>query len=134
MTNPPWVNLVEADTHARLLIEALRRWYCFAVRRDNRKLSALEYAWLGLGTRNTGYGRLERFGLMRIAPGVADNSPHLSWWSVTPRGGLILRRWIRQGFWVPPSSYERVVHRRDPALRPMIPRSYLRTPKESLHG
>lgn len=56
---------------------------------------------------------------------VSDNAPHTSWWRLTPRGALIVRRWIREGFTVP--SYE-VEHRRDPPRRPLIPASYLRTP------
>ena len=117
--------MVPADDHVDCLVEALRRWLCFSVRRDNKKPRDMTTAWTGLGSRNHGYGRMERFGLMRIAPGTSDNAPHDSWWSLTDKGAAIVRRWMSEGFGV--GDGYAVVHKSDLDRRPMIDRADLRS-------
>jgi hypothetical protein len=80
-----------------LLCEALRRFECFAVRRDGRKWTPddLLRAWTGLGTRSE-YRPVIDAGLMQIASCTAPRC--IGWWSLTETGAEIVLAWHEAGF------------------------------------
>lgn len=83
-----------------LLCEALRRFECFAVRRDHRQwaIEDLLRAWTGLGTAAE-YRPVIDAGLMR---GAACTSPPArgcpGWWSLTEAGAQIVLAWHEAGY------------------------------------
>jgi hypothetical protein len=82
----------------RMLCEALRRFECFAVRRDGKKwkLADLQRAWTGLGPRSW-YKSAVDGGYMRIL----DNgyAPRVScWWLLTEAGAKIVLHWHKSGY------------------------------------
>jgi len=88
------------NTQHALLCEALRRFECFAVRRDGRKWTPtdLQRAWTGLGTRSE-YRPAIDAGLMRGAPCTSPPAPGcMGWWSLTETGAQIVLAWHEAGF------------------------------------
>lgn len=84
----------------KLLVEALRRFECFAVRRDGKKWTKedLMNAWIGLGTE-ADYRPTVEAGLMRIAVGASyPDRGCMGWWGLTERGANIIYRWHKRGF------------------------------------
>lgn len=82
------------------MAEALRRFECFAHRRDGHPwtVDAIRGAWIGLGFRSE-YGSLVSAGLMETAPGTTTPASHcMGWWSLTERGARIILAWHHQGY------------------------------------
>jgi len=79
------------------LVEALRRFECFAVRRDHLKwtLEDLQKAWTGLGSP-TSYKAVYEAGLMKPHDG---QMPHRrsGWWVLTERAAKIVLAWHNAG-------------------------------------
>ena len=83
-----------------LLCEALRRFECFAVRRDKCRWTPndLLRAWTGLGTRSE-YRPVIEAGLMRGAACTSSPAPRcIGWWSLTEAGAEIVLAWHKAGF------------------------------------
>lgn len=81
-----------------LLVEALRRFECFAHRQDDKpwEPEAMQEAWTGLGYA-TEYRPAVSAGLMR--PIHEMPAPRtMGWWGLTEKGARIVLRWHRQGF------------------------------------
>lgn len=75
------------------LVEALRRFVFFAIKRDGAKwtLDDVKNAWTGLGTSDA-YETASRLGFMKT---VDDNpTPRVAnWWQLTEAGAKILLHW-----------------------------------------
>ena len=83
-----------------LLCEALRRFECFAVRRDKCRWTPddLLRAGTGLGTRSE-YRPVIDAGLMRGAACTLSPAPRcIGWWSLTETGARIVLAWHEAGF------------------------------------
>lgn len=87
---------MHSKTH-ELLIEALRRFECFAVPRDGRKwkLKDLQHTWTGLGTY-TEYKKAIEEGYMTYAN--KPNPRHSQWWKLTEKGAQMLLEWHKAGY------------------------------------
>jgi hypothetical protein len=84
----------------RLLCEALRRFECFAARRDGRRWTPMDLvgAWTGLGTRSE-YRAAVDAGLMRGAACTSPPAPRCTgWFSLTETGAQIVLAWHKAGY------------------------------------
>lgn len=106
------IKLTSSQYH--LLCEALRRFECFAVRRDNRKwrIGDLRAAWTGLGYASD-YKSVVDAGLMVSVHGIWPRA--IGWYQLTEKGARIILQWHKAGYKCGKRNYELTV-------RP--PRSY----------
>jgi hypothetical protein len=81
-----------------LLIEALRRFDCFAVRQDKRKwnLANLQIALTGLGSPSE-YKAVTSKGLM-MSHRDPETPRVMNWYRLTERGAKIVLAWYQAGF------------------------------------
>lgn len=79
-----------------LLVEALRRFECFAVRRDGKEwtMADLQSVCTGLGTA-TDYKPAVNQDLMKV---VNPNKRYYCWWTLTEKGAKIVLYWHEQGY------------------------------------
>lgn len=80
-----------------LLCEALCRFECFAVRRDQRKwtIEDLTKAWTGLGSRSKYKPAVDK-GFMESTHGRNDR--YDCWWNLTKAGAEIVLAWHTAGY------------------------------------
>lgn len=81
-----------------LLVEALRRFECFAVRRDKKTwtLEDLTTAWTGMGSMTTYRPAMEAKLMEPATPSATSGRD--GWWRLTARGAEIVLGWHALGF------------------------------------
>lgn len=88
-----------------LLVEALRRFEAFGIRREGKQwtIRDLTTTWTGLGTR-TDYKPAVDAGLMKIYnESYAERVD--CWWLLTEEGAKIVLSWHMDGFGLEPNQY-----------------------------
>ncbi len=82
-----------------ILCEALRRFECFAVRRDGKKwnLSDLQKAWTGLGFPSY-YKPAVKGGYIHTLHDEPTVPRCMGWYLLTEKGAKVVLEWHKQGY------------------------------------